>query len=34
MLKPYQDRIADGVIIVMKDLPGDASSTRKVDYLD
>ena len=29
MLKPYQDQIADGVITLMKDLPGDASSTRK-----
>lgn len=30
MLKPYQDQIADGVITLMKDLPGDASVTRKV----
>ena len=29
MLKPFQDQIADGVITVMKDLPGDASATRK-----
>ena len=29
MLKPYQDKIADGVITLMKDLPGDASATRK-----
>ena len=29
LLKPYQDKIAEGVITLMKDCPGDASNTRK-----
>lgn len=29
ILKPYQDQIAEGVITLMKDCPGDSSTTRK-----
>jgi transformation/transcription domain-associated protein len=29
LLKPYQDQIADGVLLLMKDCPEDASVTRK-----